>query len=126
MAQQTTVTYLDDIDGSKAAETVAFGLDGAHYEIDLSAKNAKNLRKAVAEFVEHARQIKTAGIAGARTTRGAGRKASSAEAKPEKRADKNELVAIRAWAAENGIEIAARGRISESVKTQYAEAVAAQ
>ena len=29
----------DDIDGSKDAETITFGLDGATYEIDLSAKN---------------------------------------------------------------------------------------
>ena len=30
MAQQTTVTLTDDIDGGKAAETVSFGLDGRH------------------------------------------------------------------------------------------------
>ncbi len=58
MAQQTTVTLTDDIDGGKATESINFGLDGVQYEIDLSAKNAKTLRKAVAEFVEAGRNIK--------------------------------------------------------------------
>ena len=41
MAQQTTVTLTDDLDGGKAAETVTFGLDGRIYEIDLSRKDWK-------------------------------------------------------------------------------------
>ncbi len=40
MAQQKSVTLIDDLDGGKAAETITFGLDGASYEIDLSKKNA--------------------------------------------------------------------------------------
>ena len=56
MAQQTTVTLTDDIDGSKAVETVSFGLDGKHYEIDLGAKNAKNLRKVVAAYIDAGRK----------------------------------------------------------------------
>ena len=38
MAQSVTVMLVDDIDQSDAAETVHFGVDGAAYEIDLSAK----------------------------------------------------------------------------------------
>ena len=67
MAQQRSITLVDDLDGGKAAETVAFGLDGAQYEIDLSTKNASGLRKAVADFVAHGRRVKagktTAGTA---------------------------------------------------------------
>ena len=37
----------DDIDGSDATETVAFGLDGTSYEIDLNDKNAAKLRDAL-------------------------------------------------------------------------------
>ncbi|MFL5999627.1 MAG: histone-like nucleoid-structuring protein Lsr2, partial [Streptomyces sp.] len=33
MAQKVVVTLFDDIDGSEAAETIAFGLDGKSYEI---------------------------------------------------------------------------------------------
>jgi len=41
-------------------ETAAFALDGARYEIDLSAKNATTLRKALQPFVDHARAVKPA------------------------------------------------------------------
>lgn len=113
MAQQTTVTYHDDIDGGKAAETVSFGLDGAQYEIDLSAKNAKTLRKAVAEFVEASRKVKPAssivGGAARRSPRGTSAVKRSA-------ASRGESGVIRAWAAENGIDISERGRISASVQ----------
>lgn len=44
MAQKVQVILLDDLDGGDAAETVSFALDGASYEIDLSAKNASKLR----------------------------------------------------------------------------------
>jgi hypothetical protein len=36
MAQKIHVELVDDIDGSPAAETVTFGLDGTEYQIDLS------------------------------------------------------------------------------------------
>ena len=106
MAQQTTVTLTDDIDGSKAVETVSFGLDGKHYEIDLGAKNAKNLRKVVAAYIDAGRKIKANG----------GTRAATRRSAPSDGAD---LGAIRAWAHENGIPVAARGRIAASVKEQY-------
>ena len=106
MAQQTTVTLTDDIDGGKAVETVSFGLDGKQYEIDLGAKNAKNLRKVVGGYIEAARKVKT--DSGTRTV--AKRATTPAD---------GELAAIRAWARENGIPVAARGRVAASVKEQY-------
>ena len=43
MAQKIQVLLVDDIDRGTAAETVTFGLDGAVYEIDLSAnERARN------------------------------------------------------------------------------------
>lgn len=123
MAQQMTVTYLDDLDGGKAAETVAFGLDGASYEMDLSAKNAKNLRKALAEFVEAARKVKPASpVAGG--TAGRGQRKTSRD-KQSGRTQKSDSNAIRAWANDNGISISARGRIPASVQEQYAAAATA-
>jgi hypothetical protein len=56
MAQKVQVLLVDDLDGSEATETVAFGLDGASYEIDLSSGNADKLRKELAHYVEHARK----------------------------------------------------------------------
>ena len=51
MAQRVHIVLEDDLDGSAADETVTFGLDGANYEIDLSAKNAAKLRDALAPYV---------------------------------------------------------------------------
>ena len=48
MATLTTVTVVDDLDGSEAAESVEFALDGVAYEIDLSEDNAEKLRDALA------------------------------------------------------------------------------
>ena len=56
MAQKVQVLLVDDLDGSEATETVAFGLDGTSYEIDLSSGNAGKLRKELAHYVKHARK----------------------------------------------------------------------
>ena len=45
MAQRVQVILEDDYDGGTADETVAFAIDGAEYEIDLSSKNAASLRE---------------------------------------------------------------------------------
>ena len=63
MAQKVQVLLVDDLDGSEATETVAFGLDGASYEIDLSSGNAGKLRKELAHYVEHARKASSHGQA---------------------------------------------------------------
>ena len=108
MAQQTTVLLTDDIDGTKAVETVSFGLDGKQYQIDLGAKNAKNLRQAVAAYIEAGRKVRPS--SGTRVATSKATKAPSGSA---------DLAAIRAWANENGITVASRGRVAESVKEQY-------
>ena len=46
MAQRVTVEMTDDIDGTAAAKTIAFRVDGTAYEIDLSKKNAAKMRQA--------------------------------------------------------------------------------
>ena len=56
MAQKVTVALEDDLDGGPADETVRFGLGGADYEIDLSAKNARAFRKQLTPLIEHAPQ----------------------------------------------------------------------
>ena len=57
MATLTTVTVVDDLDGSEAAESVEFALDGVAYEIDLSEDNAEKLRDALAGYVAGARRV---------------------------------------------------------------------
>ena len=50
MAQKVRTLFIDDIDGSEAEGTVGFGLDGAHYEIDLSQVHARELRAILARY----------------------------------------------------------------------------
>ena len=47
MASKTIVEVIDDLDGSKAEETVRFAIDGTEYEVDLSGARSKKLRDAV-------------------------------------------------------------------------------
>ena len=54
MAQKIQTLFIDDIDGSEAEGTVRFALDGADYEIDLNARHAAALRKALAKYIDAA------------------------------------------------------------------------
>lgn len=64
MAQHVVIRLTDDLSGAAIpagnGETVSFDLDGRSYEIDLTAKNASVLRKALRPFVEAARPVKAA------------------------------------------------------------------
>jgi hypothetical protein len=44
MAREVIEQLVDDLDGSPAAETVSFGLDGLAFEIDLNEQHAADLR----------------------------------------------------------------------------------
>lgn len=106
MARQTTVDLLDDLGGGKAAETVGFGVDGVGYEIDLNGKNAKALRKALAEFVAAARPLKPVSpiITG-----------SSRIRRPPGNASLATPAIVRAWALEQGIVVSAKDRVLEDI-----------
>lgn len=104
MAQRVVVTLSDDIDGSEAAETIAFGLDGKSYEIDLNEANAKKLRKALAPYVEAGRKRSRSGKAYRQT-----------QVAPDP-------AAVRAWAQANKLEVPARGRIPKKVYEAFTEA----
>lgn len=121
MATMTTVTLVDDLDGSEASGSVSFALDGASYEIDLSEDNAEKLRDALAGFVASARRVD----GGSR--RGPGRpKAAAKPAKAVRGArtapDREQTAAIREWARANGHEVSERGRLSASVLAAFEEA----
>lgn len=116
MARKVVVTLIDDFDGTSAAEeTVTFEIDGATYEIDLSAANAAALRESFDQWAPYARRT-------GRIKSTARRPASkSAEGTSTRR---NDLGAIRSWASENGYSVSARGRISAEVVTAYDKASA--
>ena len=109
MARQTSIAYVDDLDGSKATETVKFGLDGKTYEIDLNKKNAAVLRKAIATYIDNGRRVRATTPVSKRT-------------QPKTTAKLSDSAAIRAWAAGRGITVSARGRISAGVREQYERA----
>jgi hypothetical protein len=109
MAQRVNVVLVDDLDGSEAAETVSFSLDGVSYDIDLSTKNAGKLRDALAVYVGHARRGSGGSTGGRR--RGRGRSSRSAGGP--------EASEIRAWARKNGWDVPDRGRVASEVRKAY-------
>jgi hypothetical protein len=104
MAQRVIHQLVDDLDGTEipdGGETVRFGLDRQSYEIDLSPAHATQLRDALTPYVKVARRV------------------TSAPARRTSRPQRGNFEAVRAWAAENGYHVAARGRISAEVLTAY-------
>ena len=115
MAQKTTVQLVDDIDGSVAAETVAFGLDGNSYEIDLSEDHAEAFRAALSSYIVAARRAGSGSGGG----RGAGSRRGSGASSSTSSSDRQRTAAIRAWAREQGLEVNERGRIPTRVIEAY-------
>jgi Lsr2 len=112
MAQQTTVRFIDDLDGSDASGTFDFSLEGRQYQIDLSDENAAKLRDALAPYIDVAR--KAGGRSGGR-----GRQRQTAVAEKPARSKREETAAIRQWAREHGHQVSDRGRIPKSVMEAY-------
>lgn len=107
MAKNTTVTVTDDIDGSAGAEEISFSYKGAAYTIDLSKRNASAFDKALKPYVDAATRVSV------RAAAPKGRRPSI------RTAAKGDVTAIRAWAAETGHKVNARGRIPKTVLDAY-------
>jgi hypothetical protein len=101
VSQTVQILLEDDLDGTQAAETITFGLDGVSYEIDLNEDHATTFRAAFEPFAAAARSVKT-------TTR----KTRVRNTRPD-----NEK--IRAWAKEHGMPVNDRGRLPASVVAEY-------
>ena len=107
MAQKIQTLLIDDLDGGQAEDTVRFGLDGAEYEIDLSAKHAEAMRKALEPYVSAARRA--AGSAARRPGRN-GRRAATAGP---------DSTAVREWAKAQGMEVKDRGRVPAELVVKF-------
>lgn len=103
MAQRIKILLIDDIDGSDAAETITFSVDGVSYEIDLNEQHAEELRRAFAPWIENGRRV-------AATRRG--RKSATP-------ARTSNAGAIREWARANGYQVSERGRVSAEIREAY-------
>ena len=104
MAQRTQLVLTDDIDGSAAEETIRFGLDGTHYEIDLNSQHAGQFRKAVQPYADAARKAAAPARRGGR--------AASRRGNP----DPSE---VRAWAKAEGLTVNDRGRVPEELIVKF-------
>src|SRR3954447_7395284 len=111
MARKVQVILSDDLDENVSAdETVSFALDGTNYEIDLSDKNAQEMRDAFSRYVQAARKV---GRGGGRASGGGRSRATGG------RMDREQAGAIRDWARKNGHQVSDRGRIPASVVEAY-------
>jgi hypothetical protein len=111
MAQKTQILLVCDLhdDDTEGTETIAFGLDGTSYEIDLNDGNATALRESLAGYLGHARKVAGGGSRRTSSRRSGGSSANGA----------GNTRAVREWAKENGHEVSERGRISASVQEAY-------
>jgi nucleoid-associated protein Lsr2 len=101
--KRTVIELTDDLDGSRADETVKIGLDGKSFELDLSKSNARKLRTILQPYIAGGRRV--------------GRRAQQSSS-PQR----YDTTAVRRWAQANGIHIAQRGRIPREVLAQFESA----
>lgn len=105
VARKTIVELIDDIDGSKAVDTINFSLQGVNYEIDLSEENVDKLHREFGLWIASARRV------GGRARRSSGAPTTA-----------KETAKIREWARENGYRVSDRGRIAADIREAYHEA----
>jgi nucleoid-associated protein Lsr2 len=109
MAREVIQRVTDDLDGSPDAATIQFSLDGYAYEIDLGPRNEARFRDVLAPFVERAAKVRH----DRRPGRGGQRSTASRDG------DKERAQLVRQWALDNGVQLAARGRIAVGVLDAY-------
>jgi hypothetical protein len=114
MAQKVQVLLVCDLHDEEVegSETVAFGLDGSSYEIDVCDEHAAQLRDAFAPFVGAARRAGRPAAGGVRRTSRAGSRGTGS-------GDRERVQAMREWAREHGHKVSERGRLPGSVVAAY-------
>ena len=110
MVRKVTVQMTDDLDPAQSADTtVQFGVDGAEYEIDLSAENAARLREKMERFIEASHPVKQQ-----KPKRGIRKQVITTGV-----VSKEQTQAIRHWATENGYHVSERGRIPATIREAF-------
>ena len=122
MAKKVSVELVDDLDGSVIAdgsgETIEFSVAGVNYAIDLKAKNANEFHRKLDYYIDRATRV------GGRRHRpkpagSAPTPASTSAAAPTPARTPADVRTIRQWAADEGYEIADRGRVPASIVDAY-------
>ena len=108
---------VDDIDGTEGDGIVThrFSLGSDFYEIDLCPQNLLSLRTALEPFVSAGRRV-----------RGGNRRKPEPAPRPQGNSaldfPREQRLAIRNWARDNGYDVADRGAFSQEVLAAYREA----
>jgi len=98
----TRTFTVDDLSGDEGATTIRFGFGETTYEVDLAEANTDKLEKALAPFIQVAREVVK------RTTTGT-----------------SETAKVREWAVAQGIEVNQKGRVPADLVERYQAAQAA-
>lgn len=107
MARREIIELIDDMDGTLAEETVLFGLDGQMFEIDLSSKNAAQLRAVLEDFISSARKVRGNVV----PIKGAYNKVNL---RPKRSMDREQSMAIRNWCDKHVPgSVSMRGRLAQ-------------
>ena len=111
------VIIVDDIDGTEddGIVTQRFSLGPDYYEIDLCPQNLLRLRAALEPFVSAGRRV-----------RGGNRRTPEPAPRPQNNSaldfSRQQRLAIRKWARDNGYDVADRRAFSQEVLAAYREA----
>jgi hypothetical protein len=111
MAKKVDAYLVDDLDGSRPAETVIFAINGDQYEIDLAEHNAREFFGRLDCYIK----------AGRRVGRPRGRGGRSGRRSQQRH---QKLQAARVWLRERGHEISDRGRIPRRLLDEFEAAQA--
>jgi nucleoid-associated protein Lsr2 len=117
VAKKLKVIIVDDIDGTEGDGIVThrFSLGSDFYEIDLCPQNLLSLRAALEPFVSAGRRVRI----------GNRRKPEPAPRPQNNSAldfSRQQRLAIRKWARDNGYDVADRRAFSQEVLAAYREA----
>lgn len=101
MVQRRVVHTLSDLSESPSAQTVTFGLDGVHYEVDLTAEETTQLAAVLAPYIDAGRRV---------TKRGKPVHRTAVAPSP---------ATVREWALANGVDCPRMGRVPRHVMEQF-------
>lgn len=110
MAEKVIRILIDDISGEEIpdgeGQRVTLGFEGNTYQLDLTSENLQELEDALAPYIEAGTKVSSSSKPRQRAASGTGRSSK-------------ELAQVRAWAEENGYDVAEKGRIRKSVMDAY-------
>lgn len=109
MVRQTVEKVYSDLSGEEleaSTTSLTFAFDGTQYEIDVTLAEREDFASTLSKFIEAGRPV---------SARSDSRRAATRSAGPSPKD-------VRAWAAENDLEVPARGRIPARILEAYAAA----